>query len=77
MNLWAISDIHIGSDVNRRAVAALTPRPKDWLILAGDVGDRHPDRAENRHRELYAGRRRHVLDDDHRELGRRDRKSVV
>ncbi|HVM80183.1 MAG TPA: metallophosphoesterase [Stellaceae bacterium] len=39
MNLWAISDLHLGSDVNRRAVEAIAPRPEDWLILAGDLGD--------------------------------------
>jgi 3',5'-cyclic AMP phosphodiesterase CpdA len=45
MKLWAISDLHIGSDVNRQAIAALAPRPEDWLILAGDVGDRRHDLA--------------------------------
>jgi Calcineurin-like phosphoesterase len=39
MKLWAISDLHLASDVNRRAIASLTARPKDWLILAGDIGD--------------------------------------
>lgn len=39
MRLWAISDLHLGSDVNRRAVEAIAPRPGDWLILAGDLGD--------------------------------------
>ncbi len=39
MNLWAISDLHIGIDVNRRAVEGIAPRPGDWLILAGDIGD--------------------------------------
>ncbi len=39
MKLWAISDLHLGSDLNRRAIERVTPRPEDWLILAGDVGD--------------------------------------
>lgn len=39
MKLWAISDLHLGSDINRAALAALVPRPDDWLILAGDIGD--------------------------------------
>jgi 3',5'-cyclic AMP phosphodiesterase CpdA len=39
MKLWAISDLHLGSDVNRRAIERLAPRPEDWLILAGDIGD--------------------------------------
>jgi len=39
MQLWAISDLHLGSDVNRRAVEAIAPKPEDWLILAGDLGD--------------------------------------
>ncbi|HTZ79824.1 MAG TPA: metallophosphoesterase [Stellaceae bacterium] len=45
MKLWAISDLHIGSDVNRRAVAAMAAHPEDWLILAGDVGDHQDDLA--------------------------------
>jgi hypothetical protein len=40
MKLWAISDLHLSSDLNRRALDAIGPRPEDWLILAGDVGDR-------------------------------------
>ncbi len=39
MKLWAISDLHLGSDLNRRAIEQVAPRPADWLILAGDVGD--------------------------------------
>ena len=39
MRLWAISDLHVGYDVNRAAVAALLPLPDDWLILAGDTGE--------------------------------------
>ena len=39
MNLWAISDLHLGHDVNRKALESIGRRPRDWLILAGDVGD--------------------------------------
>lgn len=37
--VWALSDLHVGFDVNRRAVEALAARPDDWLIVAGDTGD--------------------------------------
>ena len=39
MNLWAISDLHVGFEENRRAVEALEPYGDDWLILAGDTGE--------------------------------------
>lgn len=39
MNLWATSDLHVGFDDNRRAVANLEARPQDWLIIAGDTGE--------------------------------------
>jgi len=39
MKLWAISDIHVGYRQNLLAIGELTPRPDDWLILCGDVGD--------------------------------------
>ena len=39
VTVWAISDLHVGFDVNRRAVEALPARPDDWLIVAGDTGD--------------------------------------
>ena len=39
MNLWAISDLHVGYEDNRRAVPALEPMPEDLLILAGDTGE--------------------------------------
>jgi hypothetical protein len=39
MNLWAISDLHVGYDENRRAVEALPAHPDDWLILGGDTGE--------------------------------------
>ena len=39
MKLWAISDLHVGYDENRRAVEGLTGAPEDWLIIAGDTGE--------------------------------------
>lgn len=39
MTLWALSDLHVGYDANRRAVEALPALPGDWLILGGDTGD--------------------------------------
>ncbi len=39
MKLWAISDLHLGHAVTRRALLELAPHPEDWLILAGDVGE--------------------------------------
>ena len=39
MTLWAISDLHVGYEANRRAVEALPACPDDWLILGGDTGD--------------------------------------
>lgn len=39
MHLWAISDLHVGYDENRRAVERIEARPDDWLIIAGDTGE--------------------------------------
>ncbi|MGQ0736784.1 MAG: metallophosphoesterase family protein [Acidobacteriota bacterium] len=39
MNLWAISDLHVGYERNRRAVESLEAAADDWLILAGDTGE--------------------------------------
>jgi 3',5'-cyclic AMP phosphodiesterase CpdA len=39
VTLWAISDLHVGYDANRRTVEALADHGDDWLILAGDTGD--------------------------------------
>jgi len=39
VKLWAISDLHVGFEDNRRAVEALEPMPDDWLIVAGDTGE--------------------------------------
>ena len=45
MTLWAISDLHLGHRLNREALDALPPYPEDWLIVAGDVGER-PEQLE-------------------------------
>lgn len=42
MTLWAISDVHVGFEANRRAIEALGDHGDDWLILAGDTGDTLP-----------------------------------
>jgi hypothetical protein len=39
MKLWAISDLHVGYEENRRAVNQLPSFPDDWLIIAGDTGE--------------------------------------
>jgi 3',5'-cyclic AMP phosphodiesterase CpdA len=39
MKLYAVSDLHLGCEENRRALCALPPSLDDWLILAGDVGE--------------------------------------
>lgn len=39
MKLWAISDLHVGYEENRRAVDAMPAHPDDWLIIAGDTGE--------------------------------------
>ena len=42
MTLWAISDVHVGFEANRKAVEAMAHHGDDWLILAGDTGDTLP-----------------------------------
>lgn len=37
MKLWAVSDLHVGYKDNLEALEALPARPRDWLILGGDV----------------------------------------
>jgi 3',5'-cyclic AMP phosphodiesterase CpdA len=39
MKLYALADLHLRYEVNRRALQALEPHPDDWLIVAGDVGE--------------------------------------
>lgn len=40
MRLWAISDLHVNHRSNREALERIEPHPGDWLILAGDIGER-------------------------------------
>src|ERR1043165_1855037 len=39
MKLYAISDLHLGYEANRRELLQIAHHPGDWLILAGDVGE--------------------------------------
>lgn len=39
MKLFAIADLHVGYEENRRAVQAMPAHPEDWLIVAGDTGE--------------------------------------
>ncbi len=39
MKLFAVADLHLGFAANRDALSEIRPRPDDWLILAGDVGE--------------------------------------
>jgi len=42
--LWAVSDLHVRHADNRAVVEGLRPRSAaDWLIVAGDVGERVDD----------------------------------
>jgi len=43
MRLLAISDLHLTYESNRDALKQMAPQPNDWLIVAGDVGDRIAD----------------------------------
>ena len=38
--LLATSDLHISHRINREALDAVAPHPDDWLIVAGDVGEK-------------------------------------
>jgi 3',5'-cyclic AMP phosphodiesterase CpdA len=40
MTLLAISDLHLAHAINRDALERIGEHPEDWLILAGDVGER-------------------------------------
>lgn len=40
MRLYAISDLHLSAARNRQALQNIRSRPGDWLIVAGDVGER-------------------------------------
>ncbi len=43
MALYAISDLHLAHEANRRAVERVLPHPDDWLVIAGDVGEKEDD----------------------------------
>lgn len=43
MKLYAISDLHLRRQTNKHALAAMPHYPDDWLILAGDVGEKEED----------------------------------
>ena len=43
MKLLAVSDVHLSHAANRHAFARISPRRDDWLILAGDVGEKYAD----------------------------------
>ncbi|MCA9570332.1 MAG: metallophosphoesterase, partial [Myxococcales bacterium] len=40
MQLLALSDLHLAHPENRALVEALSPHPDDWLVLAGDLGEK-------------------------------------
>lgn len=40
MKLYALSDLHLGHEANRDAVQRIPPHPDDWLVLAGDLGEK-------------------------------------
>ncbi len=39
MKLYALGDLHLRHESNRKALLNLAPHPDDWLIVAGDVGE--------------------------------------
>ena len=40
--LWAVSDLHAAVKANTAQIDAIWPtHPSDWLIVAGDVAERH------------------------------------
>src|SRR5262245_39611639 len=42
--LYAISDLHVGYAENRALLDELRPTsPRDWLIVAGDIGEKFAD----------------------------------
>ena len=42
-HLLAIADLHLRHKATREALARLPPHPDDWLVVAGDVGEREDD----------------------------------
>ncbi|KAI1332998.1 metallophosphoesterase-like protein [Xylariaceae sp. FL0255] len=45
MKLYALGDLHLGYEFNKKALEDITHHPDDGLILAGDVGEK-PDHLE-------------------------------
>ena len=43
MKLYAISDLHVGFEINRKALASISDHPRDWLVLGGDLGETTAD----------------------------------
>jgi 3',5'-cyclic AMP phosphodiesterase CpdA len=43
MKLYAISDLHVGCEDNRRLLWTIPDHPEDWLIVAGDVAEKEAD----------------------------------
>jgi hypothetical protein len=39
VRLLALSDLHVGAELNRRALDTLGDHKDDWLVLAGDLGE--------------------------------------
>jgi 3',5'-cyclic AMP phosphodiesterase CpdA len=39
VKLYALSDLHVGFEMNRRALDSLERHDDDWLILGGDLGE--------------------------------------
>jgi 3',5'-cyclic AMP phosphodiesterase CpdA len=39
LKLYALGDLHLRHESNRKALLDLVPHPEDWLIIAGDVGE--------------------------------------
>jgi 3',5'-cyclic AMP phosphodiesterase CpdA len=40
MKLYAVADLHLGAGPNREALTEVTAHPDDWLIIAGDIGEK-------------------------------------
>ena len=40
MKLYALGDLHLANRANRDALLSMPAHPEDWLIVAGDVGER-------------------------------------
>jgi 3',5'-cyclic AMP phosphodiesterase CpdA len=43
VKLYAISDLHIANEKNWLKIQGLSPKPKDWIVLAGDLCEKLED----------------------------------